>query len=234
MADRTCRAEKVRLHAGAAKNFATLAVLLRRACRGRGGEMPTTERRQTEITRCVWARGDALMERYHDTEWGRPVRDSRELFEKLMLDGFQAGLSWRTILHRRETLRGAFASFRPEQMARFDQSDRERLMQDPGIIRNRRKVESAITNAQAYLRLCDQGVSFSEFLWAFSTDFPPTARKRGAAAPTESEASRAMARGLKKAGFAFCGPTICYAFMQAVGMVVDHEPQCFLRASSKR
>jgi len=169
------------------------------------------------------------MEQYHDQEWGVPVYDDRLLFEKLLLDGFQAGLSWRTVLHKRENFRKAFEGFQPELMALYDDRDRERLLQDAGIIRNRLKVNAAITNAQAYLLLVDREGSFSDFLWSFTHG--KTLRRKKIRSwddvPTSTLESDAMSKALKAEGFKFVGTTICYAFMQAVGMVDDHTEDCF-------
>lgn len=181
------------------------------------------------VVRC-FGDGDALMARYHDEEWGVPVFDDRELFEKLLLDGFQAGLSWRTVLHKRENFRRAFDGFDPEAMARYDAKDLERLLADAGIIRNRLKIEAAIANAQAFLDFQAREGSFSEFLWSFMGG--KTLRRRPRASgwgqvPAKSPESEAMSKALKARGFKFVGPTICYAFMQAVGMVDDHLTGCF-------
>lgn len=181
-----------------------------------------------EIVRC-FGTGDPLMERYHDEEWGVPIYDDRLLFEKLLLDGFQAGLSWRTVLHKRENFRKAFNGFNPEKMARYGDSQRKRLLNDAGIIRNRLKIEAAITNAQAYLRYLEEQGSFSDFLWSF-TGGKTLRRKRIRSwddVPTSTPESDQMSKALKAAGFKFVGTTICYAFMQAVGMVDDHLDSCF-------
>lgn len=169
------------------------------------------------------------MEAYHDLEWGVPVRDDRALFEKLILDSFQAGLSWRTVLHKREGFRRAFDSFDPERIARYTTRDRQRLLGDVGIIRNRLKIDAAISNARAYLQLQDDLGSFADYLWSFTGGV--TLRRRAARSwrqvPTRSRESDAMARDLHARGFRFVGTTICYAFMQAVGMVDDHLVTCF-------
>jgi len=179
--------------------------------------------------RCPWAESDPLLTRYHDEEWGVPVRDDRELFAKLVLDGQQAGLSWLTILRKRDGYREAFAGLDPEAMARFDERDVERLLGNPGIVRNRQKVVSAIRNARAFLEFRErEAVPFAQFLWAF-VDGSPVVRvpERDGEVPAETERSRAMAAALKERGFSFVGPVICYAFMQAVGMVNDHLVTCF-------
>lgn len=180
------------------------------------------------IRRC-FGTGDRLMESYHDLEWGVPLRDSRALFEKLLLDSFQAGLSWRTILHKRESFRRAFHDFDPARIARYTARDRARLMADAGIVRNRLKIDSAIGNAQAYLRLEDERGSFADYVWSFTDG--RTLRLRAARTwrqvPTHSHESDALSKDLRARGFRFVGTTICYAFMQAVGMVDDHLVGCF-------
>jgi DNA-3-methyladenine glycosylase I len=174
------------------------------------------------------------MEQYHDEEWAVPVYNDRLLFEKLLLDGFQAGLSWRTVLHKRQNFRRAFDGFDPEKMARYGEAQRKRLLNDAGIIRNRLKIEAAITNAQAYLAYREQEGSFSDFLWSF-TGGKTLRRKKirsWADVPASNSESDAMSKALKAAGFKFVGTTICYAFMQAVGMVDDHLESCFRSCSS--
>ncbi len=182
--------------------------------------------------RCWWAGADPIYVAYHDTEWGVPEYDSRALYEKLILDGFQAGLSWITILRRREGFRRAFEGFEPERVARFTESDVERLMTDTGIIRNRAKIRGAIASAQAWLAIEERGPGFSQFLWDFC-DGRPIQNAPGSRAeiPTETDISRNMAKALKAQGFNFCGPTIIYAFMQAVGMVNDHLVGCHRHAA---
>ena len=175
--------------------------------------------------------GDALYEAYHDTEWGVPVWDSRALWEKLVLDGFQAGLSWITILRKREAFQKAFAGFDPEIVARFGEADRARLMSDAGIVRSNAKIDAAIGGARIYLDMRDRGEDFSDFLWGFVGDQP--VRNHWAAfadAPTQTPMAVEMSKGLKAKGFKFCGPVIVYAFMQAVGMVNDHMTFCFRHA----
>ncbi|MDX1581491.1 MAG: DNA-3-methyladenine glycosylase I, partial [Alphaproteobacteria bacterium] len=171
---------------------------------------------------------DPLYIAYHDEEWGVPEWDDRALYEKLILDGFQAGLAWITILRKRENFRAAFKGFEPEVIARWDEADVQRLLADAGIIRHRGKIEAAIGNARAYLEIRNSGQSFAAFLWQF-TDGAPLINHFDAFSdvPTETAESRAMSKALKQAGFKFCGPTICYAFMQAVGMVNDHLTSCF-------
>lgn len=185
----------------------------------------------TEIVRCAWAQGHPLLREYHDEEWGVPVHDERELFEKLVLDGAQAGLSWLTILKRREGYRRAFEGFDPERIARYGPADVERLLADPGIVRNRKKVESAVGNARAYLALREELGSFSDYLWSFVDGRPVVNRFASSHdVPAETETSRRLSRDLRRRGFSFVGPTIVYAFMQAVGMVNDHVLDCFRRA----
>lgn len=181
------------------------------------------------LPRCVWANESSLMRAYHDTEWGVPVYDDRRLFEKLILEGFQAGLSWRTILHKRERFRTVFDEFDAEKMARYDEAKMAALMQDPGIVRNRLKIAGAVQNARAYLLLVEREGSFSDWLWAFvghETRLPAEPRTNENT-PTTSPEAEAMSKALKKAGFTFVGPTICYAFMQSMGMVDDHIVSCF-------
>lgn len=177
--------------------------------------------------RCGWAEGDALMAAYHDTEWGVPERDGRALWAKLILDGFQAGLSWRTILHKREAFVRAFRGFDPEAVAAFGEADVARLLADPGIVRSRAKIEAAIGNARAYLAMRDAGEDFSVFCWRFVGGEP--LRGEGPI-PTRSPESERLSAALKARGFKFVGPVIVYAFMQAVGMVDDHRAPCFRRA----
>ena len=181
--------------------------------------------------RCWWAGLDPLYVDYHDTEWGVPEFDGLALYEKLILDGFQAGLSWITILRRREGFRRAFAGFDPEAIARFTQDDVERLMLDTSIIRNRAKIVGTIAGARAFLRIEETGTGFSRFLWDFVDGRPlqGTASSR-AEIQTETEISRRIAKALKAEGFSFCGPTIVHAFMQAVGMVNDHLVGCHRHA----
>lgn len=177
--------------------------------------------------RCAWAPAGRMRD-YHDHEWGVPVRDDRALFAKLVLDGFQAGLSWSTILDKREAFLRVFEGFDPDRLAAWDEARILAALADPGIVRNRAKVRSAVQNARAWQRLQAENGSFSDFLWSFTGGRTLDGRRRTVAdIPSESDESRAMSRALKKAGFNFCGPTICYAFMQAVGMVNDHTLDCF-------
>ena len=177
--------------------------------------------------RCAWAGSDPLMQAYHDAEWGVPERDGRALWEKLMLDGFQAGLAWITILRKRETMRAAFAGFDPEKVARFGDADVARLLQDPGIIRSRAKVDAAIGGARAYLAMRDRGEDFAAWAWSF-TDGEPV-RGDGATVPARTALSETVSKDLKRRGFKFVGPTIVYAWMQATGIVNDHSAHCFRR-----
>jgi DNA-3-methyladenine glycosylase I len=182
----------------------------------------------TDVVRCAWPGADPLYVAYHDHEWGVPERDGRALYEKLMLDGFQAGLSWITILRKRENFRAGFDGFHPEKVARYGEADVARLLQDAGIIRHRGKIEGAVASARAYLDMQDKGIAFADHLWQFTDG--RTLQNRWTAmtqVPTETRESQAMSKDLKKRGFKFCGPTICYAFMQAVGMVNDHMAHCY-------
>ncbi len=181
-----------------------------------------------EKSRCSWCGEDPLYVAYHDAEWGVPEWDDRALFEKLMLDGFQAGLSWITILRKRDNFRRAFDGFVPEVIARYDVAKREALMADAGIVRNRQKIEATVGNAQAWLQIMEEDGSFADFLWRF-TDGRPLVNHwtRSDQIPAETAESRAMSKALKTAGFRFCGPTICYAVMQACGIVNDHLVDCF-------
>jgi DNA-3-methyladenine glycosylase I len=177
--------------------------------------------------RCPWYEGDALMEAYHDQEWGVPERDARALWEKLILDGFQAGLSWKTILYKREAFREAFEGFDPERVARYRAADVERLLGNPGIIRSRAKIDAAIGNARAFLEVEGKGGGFSAFLWELAGGAPRDNRFRmRTQVPAQTEVSVEMAKALKQRGFKFCGPVIVYAFMQATGMVNDHLVGC--------
>jgi DNA-3-methyladenine glycosylase I len=178
--------------------------------------------------RCGWCGADPLYRAYHDEEWGVPAYADNRLFEFLILEGAQAGLSWLTILRKREHYRRAFAGFDPQLVARFGASEVTALLGDPGIVRNRLKIEAAIKNAQAVLRLQDQHGSLAAYLWRYVDGQPqPNAWPTLAALPARTATSDAMSRDLKAAGCNFVGPTICYAFMQAVGMVNDHVVTCF-------
>ena len=190
----------------------------------------------TNIIRCGWCSNDELYQQYHDQEWGVPVYDDRALFEMLNLEGAQAGLSWITVLKKRDHYRKVFDGFDPEKIAKYDQSKREELLSDAGIIRNKLKVNAFIVNAQLYLdRQADHSVpNFSEYLWSFVGGKPiVNARETLADVPVTTPESDAMSKSLKKQGFKFVGSTICYAFMQAAGMVNDHIVDCaFYRGPS--
>lgn len=184
----------------------------------------------TEIqpTRCAWVSDDQLYRDYHDREWGVPVHDDRLLFEFLTLEGAQAGLSWITVLRKRESYRAAFSGFDPELVARFDEQKQAELLQNPGIIRNRLKVASTISNARAFLKVQEEFGSFDTYLWRFVEGRPiQNAWKSIKEVPASTPVSDALSRDLKKRGFRFVGSTICYAHMQAVGMVNDHTIDCF-------
>jgi DNA-3-methyladenine glycosylase I len=184
--------------------------------------------------RCSWARGD-LMIRYHDEEWGVPLHDDRKLFEFLILEGAQAGLSWETILNKRENYRAAFDGFDVRKVARYDSRKLAQLLKNPGIVRNRLKVASAVRNAQAFLRVQEEFGSFDRYIWQFVDGRPRVNEwKPGEKLPARTDESDAISKDLKKRGFNFVGSTICYAFMQAVGMVDDHAADCFRRRGSAR
>ena len=177
--------------------------------------------------RCPWCGSDPLYVAYHDTEWGVPERDSRALFEKLILDGFQAGLAWITILRKRENFRAAFDGFDPEIIARYGPEKQAALMADAGIVRNRAKIEGAVLSARAYLDLRDKGVAFADVMWSAVDGQVQVNRPRTLAdVPAQTPASMALSKRLKAAGFKFCGPTIVYAAMQACGLVNDHLADC--------
>ncbi len=181
--------------------------------------------------RCAWAAGDALMSAYHDREWGVPSRDDGQLFELLTLEGAQAGLSWSTVLRKREGYRRAFAGFAPERVARYGSEQVEALLRDPGIIRHRGKIEAAIHNARMVLEVRVEQGSFADYVWRFVGGSPVVNRWRAVfELPSETEASRAMSRDMRRRGFRFVGPTTCYAFMQAAGLVNDHVLSCFRHA----
>jgi DNA-3-methyladenine glycosylase I len=186
--------------------------------------MPATP---AEPERCPWCGTDPLYVAYHDQEWGVPVHEDRRLFEFLVLEGAQAGLSWFTILKRREGYRRAFAGFDPAQVAAFDEGDVVRLLADPGIVRNRAKIASAIANARAFLAVQEEFGSFAAFQWDFVGDQPIVNSWRSVAeVPARTEVSDGLSKALKQRGFSFVGSTICYAHMQAVGMVNDHLVSC--------
>jgi DNA-3-methyladenine glycosylase I len=178
--------------------------------------------------RCHWARdADAQLQRYHDEEWGRPVHDDRRLFEMLILEGAQAGLSWSTILRKRAGYARAFARFDPRKVARFDARRRAALMRDSGIVRNRLKIDSTVGNARAFLAVQREFGSFDRYLWAFVGGQPRVTRRRGRKLPARSALSDRLSRDLARRGFRFVGTTIIYAYLQAVGVVDDHARDCF-------
>ena len=180
------------------------------------------------LSRCEWPGEDPLYRAYHDTEWGVPEYDSRALWEKLVLDGFQAGLSWITILRKRDAFRQAFRNFDPEIVARFDAADVDRLVQDPGIVRSRAKIEATIGNARAFLAMRDAGEDFSGFAWGIVGGVPvQNSWQTKAEVPSETALSLAMSKALRVRGFKFVGPVIIYAWMQATGMVNDHVVGCY-------
>jgi DNA-3-methyladenine glycosylase I len=180
------------------------------------------------LRRCTWPGEDPLYVAYHDEEWGVPEYDDRALFEKLVLDGFQAGLSWITILRKRDNFRNAFDDFVPEKIARYTPKKVERLMQDAGIVRNRMKIEGTVLSARAWLDIMERGPGFSTLLWDYVDGRPKINHLRSTSQiQAETELSRKISKDLKARGFKFCGPTIVYAFMQAVGMVNDHLVTCY-------
>ncbi len=179
--------------------------------------------------RCGWAGGDPLMRVYHDEEWGVPERDGRALWEKLMLDGFQAGLAWITVLRKREAFRAGFAGFDPEKVARFGEAEIVRLLADPGIIRSRAKIEATIGGARAYLQMRDAGEDFADYCWGFVDGAP--LQGDGHSVNATTPLSERISKDLKKRGFKFVGPTIVYAWMQATGLVNDHIHDCFRRSA---
>ena len=178
--------------------------------------------------RCSWANGDPLYEEYHDTEWGKPLKDDDQLFEFLILEGFQAGLSWITILRKRENFRKAFSGFDARKIAKYTQKDIDRLLQDAGIIRNRQKILAAISNAQIYLEIQKEYGSFTDYFWGF-TDGKPIVNKwkEMSQIPAKTQLAETISKDMKNRGFKFVGPTIIYAHMQATGMVNDHLVSCF-------
>ena len=187
----------------------------------------STRSREDSRIRCGWARTE-LSTAYHDTEWGVPCHDDRKLFEFLILEGAQAGLSWETILKKRYHYGHAFDGFDPDAVARYDERKQSELLQDPGLVRNRLKIGAAVTNAQAFLRVTKEHGTFDRYIWRFVGGFPRVNHWRaGEDVPARTPESEAMSRDLSGRGFRFVGPTICYAFMQAMGMVNDHLAQCF-------
>lgn len=185
--------------------------------------------------RCAWAGDDPLYVAYHDEEWGVPVHDDRVLFEFLLLEGAQAGLSWITILRKREAYRRAYAGFDPARVARFDAGRRARLLADPGIVRHRAKIEASVANARAFLEVQRELGSFDRYLWAFVGGRPIQGRRRAPAdVAAHSPESHALSKDLRRRGFGFAGPTVCYALMQAVGLVNDHVTRCFREREVRR
>jgi DNA-3-methyladenine glycosylase I len=180
-----------------------------------------------QLPRCAWARSDPLMRAYHDHEWGVPEYDSRALWEKLMLDGFQAGLSWAIILRKREAFRKAFKDFEPSRVARFSETDVNRLLENPAIVRSRAKIQATISGARVYLDMQASGEDFSSFIWKMAGGKP--IQNSSAKIPVKTPLSEHISAELKKRGFKFVGPIIVYAWMQATGIVNDHAPSCFRR-----
>ena len=183
------------------------------------------------VRRCAWAEGDPLMQAYHDTEWGVPLRDSRALWEMLMLEGFQAGLSWSVILRKRDAFRKAFKNFAPEKVAGFGEADIARLLRDTGIVRSRAKIVATIGGARIYLAMRDAGEDFSTVIWGLAGGKP---LPRQGARLTRTPLSEQISKALKQRGFKFVGPVIVYAWMQAVGIVNDHAADCFRRRAVHR
>ncbi len=182
-------------------------------------------------TRCAWAGSDPFYIEYHDNEWGKPIYNDQLLFEFLILEGMQAGLSWITVLKKRENFRKAFDNFNPEKIAKYDQKKFNELVNNAGIIRNKLKIQAAITNAKLFLELKKEGTKFSDYLWQFVGHKPVINNFQSIKdVPATTEISDRMSKVLKKRGFKFVGSTICYAFMQAVGMVNDHTEDCFCRS----
>ncbi len=179
------------------------------------------------MTRCAWAKSSDLLMKYHDEEWGVPIHDDRALFEFLILEGAQAGLSWSTILNKRPAYRAAFDRFDPREVARYEEAKIAALLENAGIVRNRLKVRAAVRNAQAFLTLQKEFGSFDAYIWKFAGGKPMQNRRRPQEVPTRTGESDAMSKDLTKRGFTFVGSTICYAFMQATGMVNDHVVECF-------
>lgn len=183
--------------------------------------------------RCGWCGDDPLYVDYHDKEWGKPIKDDQKLFEFLILESAQAGLSWITILRKRENYRRNFAEFKPNQVASFSEKDIEKILQDPGVIRNRKKIEAAISNAKAFLEIQREFGSFYKYLYTFLPNNKPIVNtvNNYREVPASTEISICLSKNLKKRGMKFLGPVICYAFMQAVGMINDHESSCDFRMS---
>jgi len=186
-------------------------------------------------TRCAWAGDDPVYHRYHDKEWGVPLHNDKKLFEFLILEGMQAGLSWITILKKRDAFRKAFDNFDCNKVAKYNKAKTDRLMQDAGIIRNRLKIDGAVKNAQAYLRVREEFGTFNRYLWGY-VDFTPiqNSRKSLQEVPAKTDLAEKLSKDLKKRGFTFVGPTIVYAMMQATGMVNDHTTDCFRHEEVKK
>ena len=184
--------------------------------------------------RCKWAEGDPLRTAYHDEEWGVPEHDSRALWENLMLDGFQAGLSWLTILRKREAFRKAFRNFDPKAVARFGEKDIARLLEDPGIVRSRAKIEATIHGARIYRQMEKDGEDFSTWIWNMAGNKPILNQSKDGTVPARTPLSEEISAALKKRGFKFVGPVIVYAWMQATGIVNDHAPTCFRYQANKK
>ena len=184
----------------------------------------------TEPQRCTWVGSDPLYQAYHDREWGVPVRDSRMLWETLMLEGFQAGLAWIVILRKREGFRAAFAGFDPDKVAAFTEADVERLIADPGIVRARAKILATIKGARIFCAMRDRGEDFAAYCWSFTSG--QVIRGDGVSLPAKTELSETVSKDLKQRGFKFVGPTIVYAWLQAIGIVDDHMAGCFRRAAA--
>jgi DNA-3-methyladenine glycosylase I len=195
---------------------------------------PKSMSKEVTRTRCTWAENDPLMQAYHDEEWGKPEYDSRALWEKLMLDGFQAGLSWLIILRKRDAFRKAFRNFDPKKVARFTEADVTRLLEDSGIVRSRAKIEATINGARIFLEMEAAGEDFSTFVWKMAGGKPIRNKWKGMGdVPAKTELSEEISKTLKKRGFKFVGPTIVYAWMQACGIVDDHTAGCFRSGKSK-
>lgn len=188
---------------------------------------------EAEQGRCSWAGSDALYQSYHDREWGRPVADDRRLFEKICLEGFQSGLSWLTILRKRENFRAAFHGFEMARVAAMDEADVARLLGDAGIVRHRGKIVSTINNARQALKLVEEFGSLAAYFWSFEPVRVSGQSVVSGAIPAETEVSKRLSKDLRKRGFSFVGPTTCYAFMQAMGLVNDHVDGCFCRAEAE-
>ena len=184
----------------------------------------------SDLQRCSWVGNDPLYQAYHDEEWGVPVRDSRMLWETLMLEGFQAGLAWIVILRKREGFRAAFAGFDPDTVARFGEADIARLMADPGIVRARAKIEATIAGARIFCAMRDRGEDFADYCWSFTGG--DVVRGDGVSLPAKTDLSEAISKDLKGRAFKFVGPTIVYAWLQAVGIVDDHQAGCFRRRAA--